>query len=672
MHGVALILLAVWACAAAAQEQVPSPDADSDFDTDEEAAASRDEERGYLRIEVTGAATIAIAGGVVQAAPLIVASWPCNIGALNGSFTYPKVFHPAGVEVYGSPLFGMLVGNLLVCCAVLVLAGCSVFIHHLRHRGDEEPYDACGAHRFPACVLWVFRALYQGLCIGAAGVMATLDDIEGAGAGVVAIIGLSICFAAPVILRRTFLKGQQKHIVYWTGTGGVQEGDETKDALDAKIQWFMGKGEWVNRGPMLWAQRYAIYEFCRGGRRSWWPMLDLGHLFLVGLSVGIAFSADTPAACGYHKAVLSGAALVMSALSVLANPFCRTRDQITVAAVYFLQAVATGMIAAGHYTADADAPDDVTAVYGMHANESIAYTTVETGAGDVAGVLLFVAAMLTVLKAVADLLTNVVCVHRKGLFQKRYLAWKGGADEDVELIPMDGKEDGKEEADRERSPHVQVNGDDLHSSFLNNSNLPCVDRNSKRDVPGSMTADASIRDVDEVYKYSATPRGHQARSVYDTTDLKVGVYTRPGSRGELRQSGSSGGRFNVASWQAAAGHDSFDLPVSLDPIRAPISPARGVSAGELRLYSAMEERVNSGLQAASPRRKPPGRGTQAPLSAAYPLARVLGTPADSSSSFRKSGDLFSPKAVDAFPMKDLTPRGARLDAFEHVLVRTAQ
>eukprot|EP01059_Diplonema_ambulator_P028652 TRINITY_DN47520_c0_g1_i1.p1 TRINITY_DN47520_c0_g1~~TRINITY_DN47520_c0_g1_i1.p1 ORF type:complete len:405 (+),score=107.33 TRINITY_DN47520_c0_g1_i1:63-1217(+) len=253
----------------------------------------------------------------------------------------PFALHPTQMELMGSEMLGLVVGNFAITIGFGVL--CFTLVRIAAAGGEKvfpklfEGLDTQGWMRFPSAPLFVFQVLYQGTSLGCINL---IIQPPSAVAFVVGVVGLFVCITVPIATFLTIVSHVPSKAVYMRERG-----------CKGFRKVFLGSGEWVNkREDCAWVQRWSSVMRTYRQETAWYMFVEFTSS--MALSAIAATETDSWDGCGHKKVFTALVFVVMGVMEACVWPHARYRDSSADFVLYGLQASAMLLMGVGYYSKD--------------------------------------------------------------------------------------------------------------------------------------------------------------------------------------------------------------------------------------------------------------------------------------------------------------------------------
>ena len=261
----------------------------------------------------------------------------------NANTDLGRALHPLGVfpafqEVDGSRCLGLVLGNAVLCVAVLAVhyALCRAAPHI-----EANPFKRCAtsiAQRFPGVPLFVALFAYQGTAL--CSVRLAVYPMKASHC----IIGLAFCvflIAGPVWLARTLRAAVPRLALYHIESGGSVEGS-----------FFLGEGSWVSTSRMEFARRWSVVLRPYTEQRCCAVVFECLQMFLVGCILATDQASSSYQGCGVARLLCAFVHAAGIAFLCRHTPFTRARDTYTEGLRLLLQSASLLFMAISYFEED--------------------------------------------------------------------------------------------------------------------------------------------------------------------------------------------------------------------------------------------------------------------------------------------------------------------------------
>ena len=273
-------------------------------------------------------------------------------------------------------MVGVVLGNCIICAGVAVVAFATfcTAAHAVPHFGTHS--DLAGTLRLPSLPLFVFRFLFQGTTLGAFTLLLQGPSIIEAAA---AVLVLTVCVVVPIYVAQRLHRDTNRYAHY------VNYVEDT----GSMVLMLLGPGEWVSKYSRIqWVNRYASVLRAYRDETVWYSAVDLGFAF--ALSAVKSVQTENTIQCGHVQLAVSLLCLCYGMAVSILLPYARPRDTFVDIVVTGMQGTATLTLAVGHYR------EDPPWAWGY----------------EVAGLVLLLAAVVLVVKAVLDIVSEALRMVR--------------------------------------------------------------------------------------------------------------------------------------------------------------------------------------------------------------------------------------------------------------------
>eukprot|EP01062_Namystynia_karyoxenos_P025370 TRINITY_DN1997_c0_g1_i1.p1 TRINITY_DN1997_c0_g1~~TRINITY_DN1997_c0_g1_i1.p1 ORF type:complete len:1098 (+),score=233.36 TRINITY_DN1997_c0_g1_i1:107-3295(+) len=305
----------------AAPTELAVGDAKNNFKDTEEAVVDGAGVAALVTGPAPGVASLALLAGDDCGAPPV----PPNETQMG------YILHPLQFSLHGSVYIGCVFGNFLLCVSLMVL---QAYMERLLRCCKIEPVRVSALLKQPGGTFALGMLLFQGTTYSAARLLLHTDELD-AVAAAVGVFGLVfVMLGIPI----AFFWGVIRHL----DTKCHYEEEANRSALRT---FFIGPGEWVNKGPTQWYQRYGStvkqYKPPHAGKAI---LAQLAETAL--LSMLMAVHKDSSADCWPFYLLYALLFLIHGLWVYWARPYSRPRDlvyEVTVTCVLVVAQVSKSL-----------------------------------------------------------------------------------------------------------------------------------------------------------------------------------------------------------------------------------------------------------------------------------------------------------------------------------------